>query len=99
MTINDRFSMTLIKGNLVLRIDKVYPLQLKCQEQNTRSLGLDANSISYLLCTGVLNQKYIPLVVNIFRASYIKKRASLIQDKLPKFIEMLDQMPDFHFQI
>lgn len=48
---------------------------------------------------GNLVKKNIPLVVNIFRASYVKKRLDFEKVKLPNFLKVLENLPDFNLQI
>lgn len=44
-------------------------------------------------------EKHIPLVVHIFKASYLKKRKDLLSVKLPQFRQLLEGLPDFSFEI
>lgn len=59
---------------------------------------MDSVAISLILCTFCLNERNIPLVTHLFKASYSKKQQEF-HHTLRQFSLVLQGLPDFEMEI
>jgi hypothetical protein len=63
-----------------------------------RADGMDPYSVGAVLCTCMLNERSIPLVTHLFKASYTKKQLQY-HSALHRLARLLQEVPDFALEM